>query len=269
MIRSSNMFWGGVLVLLGGVFLVDSLGILTINIWGIFWPVMLILFGVWVLLGYFVRGDTMENEHATIPLGHAQSARIHIHHGAGRLTVGAGADPMDLATGTFGGGLKVQTRQDGDTSVVNMRVRDSGFPTVVFPWFWGSQNRIDWDVSLTDEIPLELKINSGASETLLDLTDLQVTNLRIETGASASEIRMPDSMSQTKAVIKAGAASVKAYIPDGVAARIRISGGMMGANVNTQRFPKAGGFYQSPDYETAPFKIELRVETGMGSVTVR
>jgi hypothetical protein len=128
---------------------------------------------------------------------------------------------------------------------------------------------LEWDISLTDEIPLELKLNTGASDTRLNLTDLQVTNLWVETGASATEIHMPDSVAHTKAVIKAGAASVKVHIPEGVAARIRITGGLMGASVDTHRFPKSGGYYQSPDYETASFKAELRVETGVGSVTVK
>jgi hypothetical protein len=269
MMRSSHFFWGGVLVLLGGIFLVDSLGIVTINIWGILWPVLLILFGLWVLMGYFLRGEPAEGETASVPLDGARSARINIQHGAGRLTIGAGAGPMELVSGTFGGGLNAHTRQDGDKTQVTLRVRDLGFPMVIFPWFWGPHNMLEWNVSLTDEIPLELKLNTGASDTRLNLTDLQITSLWVETGASATEIHMPDSAAFTKAVIKAGAASVNVRVPDGVAARIRVSGGLMSANVDTQRFPKSGGYYQSSDYETAPFKAEIRVETGVGSVTVR
>lgn len=269
MIRRSNLFWGGVLVILGAVFLVDSLGILTINIWGIFWPLLLILFGAWVLMGYFFRGSPVEGEAASVPLEGARKARITIQHGAGRLTIGAGADPMDLVSGTFGGGLNVHTRQDGETSHVTLRVRDLGFPMVFFPWVWGPHSMLEWNVSLTDEIPLELKLNTGASDTRLNLTDLQITDLWVETGASATEIYLPDSVAYTKTVVKSGAASVAIHIPEDVAAKIRISGGLMSANVDRQRFPKSGGYYQSPDYESAPYKTEIRVESGVGSVTVR
>ena len=122
---------------------------------------------------------------------------------------------------------------------------------------------------LTDEIPVQLKINSGASDSRLDLSDLQVTDLRIDTGASATEILFPDSVTFTKAVIKAGASSVKIKIPDNVAAKIKITGGLMDTKVDKERFPKSGGFYQSEDYDSAVYKTEIRVNVGAGSVVIR
>jgi molybdopterin-binding protein len=234
MIRSSNFFWGGILILLGGLFLVDSLGIMEINLWGVFWPLMLILFGLWVLLGYFKRGSPVEAEESAIPLEGARKATIHLNHGAGRLVLRSGAGPMELISGSFGGGLSTKTRQQ-----------------------------------LTDEIPLDIRLNTGASDTRLDLTDLQVTNLRIETGASATEIQLPDGVAYTKVIVKAGAASVNLKVPENVAARVRVSGGLMGATVDRERFPKSGGTYQSLDYEIALHKVEIYANVGVGSVTVR
>lgn len=266
--RPSNIFWGVVLLALGGLFLVDSLGIVSINMWGVLWPLLLILFGLWVLLGYFYQGKPAEGESVSVPLEGARSAGLHFHHGAGRLVIGAGAGPMDLVSGTFGGGLKSHTRRQGEHLEATLRVRDVGFPVVVFPGVWGSQRGFEWLVQLSDEIPLDLKFNLGASETQLELTDLQVRSLRVETGASATEIYLPDSVPQTQAVVKGGLASVKVKVPEGVAARIRVTGGLMEARVDRARFPKSGGYYQSPDYDTAPFKVDLRVDMGLGSVRV-
>jgi len=61
---------------------------------------------------------------------------------------------------------------------------------------------------------------------------------------------------------------VKINIPEGVAAKIRVTGGMMSSDVDRSRFPKSGGYYQSPDYDTATHKAEIRVEMGMGSVKI-
>ncbi len=269
MYRSSNIFWGAVFLVLGGLFLVDSLGIVSINLWGILWPVLLILFGLWVLLGYFFQGKPVEGEPDTVPLEGARSAGLHFHHGAGRLVVGPGAGPMDLMTGTFGGGLNCRTRREGDHLTATLRVRDHVFPVVIFPGVWGSQRGFEWLVKLTDEIPLDLKMNLGASETRLELTDLQVRSLRVETGASASEIYLPDRVAETQVVVKGGVASVKIYVPEGVAARIRVTGGLMDARVDRTRFPKSGGFYRSPDYDHAPYKVDLRVDMGLGSVKIQ
>jgi len=269
MIKSSNLFWGGVLIVLGGLFLVDSLGIISINLWSVIWPLMLILFGVWVLMGYFMRGKPLESEVVKIPLDNTRSAKVRLYHGAGRLTIGPGAGPMDLLSGTFGGGLNLSSSQDEDELNVSLRVREGGFPVVFFPWLFGPKNFLDWRLQLTDEIPIELRLNTGASDTRLDLTDLQITNLRVDTGASASEILLPDNVAFTKVVIKGGAASMKVTIPEEVAAKVRVSGGLMGAKVDRDRFPKSGRYYQSPGYETASHKAEIRIDVGAGSVMVR
>jgi hypothetical protein len=268
MIKSSHFFWGGILILLGGLFLVDSLGILEINLWGIFWPLLLILFGLWVLLGYFMRGSPVKAEESAVPLEGARQALIRLNHGAGRLVLGPGAGPMELVSGSFGGGLSTRTRQDGDNFELTMRIREGGFPVIFFPWFWGPHSYLDWNLRLTDEIPLDIRLNTGASDTRLDLTDLQVINLRVDTGASATDIKLPDGVAYTKVIVKAGAASVKLQVPENVAARIRVTGGLMDANVNRERFPKSGGTYQSPDYETATNKVEIYTNVGVGSVTI-
>ena len=63
--RNESVFWGIVLVLLGGLLLMDNMGLLppNINIWSLFWPIILVGIGVRMLLrssgrgGYFSGGD--------------------------------------------------------------------------------------------------------------------------------------------------------------------------------------------------------------------
>jgi len=269
MIKKSNLFWGTVLIFLGALFLIDTLGIMEFNLWEIFFPLLLILFGVWVLVGYFQRDQSVENEVAEIPLDHIQSARIHFRHGGGKLIVSSGTNQLNLLSGTFGGGLKIKSYPDNDSNNFVLRTHDGGFPIMAFPWLWGPQNYLDWDVKLTDEIPLDLRFNTGASDTRLDLTDLQVINLRVDTGASVTEINLPDSVSFSKVLIKAGAASIKINVPEFATARIRVSGGLMDARVDRKRFPKSGGNYQSLDYESSSHQFDIRIDVGAGSVTVR
>jgi hypothetical protein len=39
--------------------------------------------------------------------------------------------------------------------------------------------------------------------------------------------------------------------------------------VDRSRFTNMGSTFQSPDFETAPNKIDIEVETGIGSVSIR
>ena len=53
--RRGSTFWGAVLLVAGALLLMQNMGILTINVWQILWPIVIILFGLWFLLR--VTGD--------------------------------------------------------------------------------------------------------------------------------------------------------------------------------------------------------------------
>lgn len=44
------MFFSLLLIILGVIFLLKNLGIITGNLFGIIWPVILILLGVWIIV---------------------------------------------------------------------------------------------------------------------------------------------------------------------------------------------------------------------------
>ena len=262
--RTGSLFWGSILILIGGLLLLDNLGLLPVDLWGIFWPSLIILIGLWTLWGVFFRRRP-ETEHANIPLDGAGRAHVRIHHGAGRLRVHAGAGAGDLAEGDFGGGLDVDTRRDGDTLSVRMRVPQQ----VWFPFSWGPGSSLDWDFGLSRDLPLNLEFETGANDSRIDLSELQVTDLRLSSGASSTELTFPARAGLTRAKISTGAASVRVRLPEGVAARIRAGGGLASITVDTARFPHSGAYYQSPDYDAAENKVDLDVETGVGSVDIR
>ena len=267
--NKSTWFWGLILILAGILLLLNSLGVITVNVWGLIWPLALIALGLWILWGVFLGGPAMETEEVTIPLEDATAARVHIRHGAGRLDVDASAGPEELLSGTFGGGLERRVGRDGDTLDVDMRTPPRNFPFFMTPFHWGPRATLDWTFGLNGDIPLTLNLETGASDARLDLTDLRVTDLRLQTGASATRLTLPANAGHTRAEIHSGAASVTIRVPSGVAARVRIKSGMAGITVDRGRFPRTGDAYQSADYDTAPNKVDLYVETGVGAVDVR
>jgi hypothetical protein len=268
--RRSGLIWGAVLVILGLVLLVDNLGLLDslgINLWDMIWPLLLILFGVWILWGAFGRQRTLESEQVTIPAEGASQAEIRFNHGAGRLLIAAGASADNLVEGSFAGGLEHKTSRAGEALKVDLSV-----PTDrmwFFPFYWGPRSGYEWKVDLSRDVRLSLDLRTGASETRLDLSDLLVTDLRIQTGASSTELTLPTNAGYTRAEIKSGAASVAITVPPNVAARIQARGGLADFNWDRQRFTRSGDIYQSADYESAANRAEIFVETGVGSVKIR
>jgi hypothetical protein len=53
-----------------------------------------------------------------------------------------------------------------------------------------------------------------------------------------------------------------------VAARISVEMGLGSKDIDTARFPKSGGAWESPDYATNQNRIELRFEGGVGAIRV-
>jgi hypothetical protein len=127
---------------------------------------------------------------------------------------------------------------------------------------------LDWDLVLNGSIPLSLELETGASETRLSLTDLQVRDLRVSTGASSTTVDLPARAGMTRVRIESGAAAAKLRVPQGVAAHVTVRGALAGIRVDESRFHKSGDTYRSPDWETAQNRVEILVETGVGSVEV-
>lgn len=149
-----------------------------------------------------------------------------------------------------------------------VRERSGVWAEWAFPWHWGGGRALDWSVSLTRTIPLALDVHAGANQANLDLSDLTITELRVNTGASDTTVAMP-AAGRTMAFVACGAASVRIRIPDGTAARIVVRAGLMSTKVDESRFPRAGNGFESRDFATAPDRVDLQVEGGAASLEVR
>ncbi len=263
-----SFFLGMIFVVFGGLLLLDNFAILRFNVWKLFWPMLVIVLGVWILWQSQYGDKVLESESVTIDLEGASEGRISLHHGAGELRVAAGTSETELLSGTFDGGIDQSSKRVADRLEAKIKVSSQGFPFAFAPWIWGPGNRIRWDLAINPSVPLSLEVHSGANDARLDLSETNVTNLEIHTGASATEVHLPAQVEHTRVKVEAGAASVKLIVPEGVAARIDVSGGLIGVDVDQMRFPKQGKVYCSPEFESAPYRVEIKVEAGVGSISV-
>ncbi len=261
--RNSSLTWGAILLLLGGLMLTDAMGIRVNGVapMSFFWPLALILFGGWMILGVFMRRQP-ETEQASVDLQGATEASVRISHGAGELRVTSGAGMGTLAGGAVVGGLEQSSRLNGNRLEVRMSP-----PTQPIPFFGGFE-RVDWDVRFNPEIPLALNLQTGAGKSDADLRDLKLTSLKVETGASQTNITLP-ARGRLRADFELGAASLRLTVPEGVSARIRVSQGVSDVKVDQARFPRSGDFYQSPDFETAVNAVEMKIDAGAAEIRVQ
>ncbi len=262
--RKNQVFWGMVIILIGTALLLNSLGIIH-NFGKFIWPLLLIFAGVWILLGPYLW-KRVEGEITTIKveLRDALSASVEINHGAGQLSILPSTDDAMILTGECRGGVRETVKYLGSQTQVTLSVPDQ-FVTMV-PFMGGSG--INWKLFMNKHIPLDLTLKTGADDAQVDLREMQVKRLKLETGASNTVITLPAAAGITEAVVGAGAASIKLIIPEGVEARIRTSAGLAGINVNTGRFQKTPDGYESSMFADAPNRIDLKVDMGLGSVEI-
>ena len=74
--RRNNIFWGGVLILVGVLLYLQAQGIVT-NIFRYFWPLALILVGGWIILGVYWKPARSPEDEFSIPLGAAKSVKYN------------------------------------------------------------------------------------------------------------------------------------------------------------------------------------------------
>ncbi len=271
--RRWNFIIGAALVIFGVFALLqvglDVLGI-SFRIWWLFWPFVLIGIGVWIVMGVSRGGSAAAaREHADINLDGASEAAVTVRHGAGRLTIGPGAGPEQLLAGTFGGGLDASRSREGGRLRVEMRVKERDVSRYIFgPWRGGWAGMLDWDFTLNPSIPLSLRLETGASESRLSLTALQCRELVLKTGASSTTVDLPAAAGFTRVTVESGAAAVRLRVPQGVAASINVRSALAGVHVDTTRFPRGAAGYASADYDRALNKVEISVDTGVGSIEV-
>jgi hypothetical protein len=263
--RRSNLWWGIILVCAGALLLLDNLGVLAplhIEAGPLIFSLALIGLGAWTLWAS-QRRYNFTTEELNIPL-EGEEVQVNLDFGAGELRLHGAALSEMLLSGTFEG-----VEHDVVHEGARQRVRLSSPPFIGPQWVIGPGQHRRWTMALNNAVPLTIVVKTGASDARLDLSDLQVTRLKVESGANSTRVVAPAHAGYTEIHCSGGAASLSVEIPEGVAARIRASGALASISIDRERFPNVEGEYRSPDYETAANKVDLKLEMGVGSISVR
>ncbi|MGQ9682624.1 MAG: LiaI-LiaF-like domain-containing protein [Anaerolineae bacterium] len=303
--RRPGLVWPIILIYAGVILLLSNMGYLRADWWELWrlWPLILVAIGLDILsrhsrvaslavavamlaalggLTYYVMAnparvrpiagtDAMGELAVSQDLSGAQSLSVRLEMGAGHLRVSALSGGSTRAVeGTLAyperwQAPSVDYRLQGQ--VGDLWVRSSGRN-----WsghFWGTNKGEDWNLWLSPQVPLRLTVNTGASESELDLRGLNLQELRVSGGVGRLKVLLPAEGGDMTVRIDGGVGEVLLVVPESVAAQIRIEGGLGGATV-ASRFAKVGeGEYRSAGYETASTRVNVRIEGGLGTVQVQ
>ena len=286
-----SLFWGLLLVVLGGMFLLNNFGVLQVTwmeLWRL-WPLLVIAAGFSVLatrhwLWKFVSalfvimalvavvvvgtgqyappvGEVRDHEQSVVLDDTAKQVEVELEAGASSLDI-TSADTDDVVHAAVTGSafeLTKNTRTDDATQYVRIASeRDHG-------WWMMSPGKNDWTVKLSERVPMKLRIEAGASRTVADLSELNLTSLRLDAGASSTELKLGNKATSLKVDIDSGASSLNIRVPEACGVSLKFEGGLSSKELADLK-ETAEGQYRSDNYDTATNKIDIVVDAGLSSL---
>lgn len=308
-----GLSWPLVLITIGIVFLLVNFGFIPgvtalqlLNLW----PLLLILAGVDVAIGrrwplaavgidlavialglvllatqptfagtpfFFVNGSSTPGQRdVTVERQSATSLVLDINGGAGRFRVSGGSSLLVEAHSTNDDLRLRRADVDRSSQRADVRIDQSGRHGV---------GTVEVETKIASDIPVELELNGGAGEFLIDLSAVTTSRAELNIGAASLTLTLPkQNLASTPAqgtdtrartpreasiVVNAGASSIVIEVPEGVEARVTTTGALLSLRSTNARLTASGSAAETSGYGSAESRVTVRVTAGASSVTIR
>ncbi len=293
--RYPSLMWPVLLIVTGVILILGYLGVLNVSFWQLWrlWPLLLILIGLDLLFGrsslvgnlavllitlavvaglivlLIASPDALgsvgrrSTEEMAEPLGDAERADLRLDLPAGTLRLGRLEDSPSVVEGT----LKTAGQREPDWDVD----RSGGIVTLTLErgsesraWAWGGD---EWDLGASPQVGLSVEAELGAGKAEIDLTGLDIRDLEVHAGVGQIQVVFPEA-GDFRASVSGGVGQVELELPESLAVRLRIDRGLSTLNID-DRFERDGDIYSTSDWDTNPNKVDIRLDIGLGLLTIR
>ena len=301
-----RIFDGVGTVLIGLVFLGNTTGFISWNVWWILltlWPVLIIAVGIsvlgrgldqswlrslsplviWLALAYAVAASftgaggltpmviPIQNSGQaftlTEPVSGATAATLDLKGSAGDIALGSGTELIEAAGSSPLGAPTLVMKRQGDTANAVLTL-GSADNVVITPGVSGAHA----DVKLSGSTLWDAKVSTGASNLDADLSDVRVRSLALSTGVGSTTLKLgevPTGASGTDVTVKSGISSLTILVPRDAEVRLDTHTGLNGTAVSSSFVRQSGGVWQTSGYSANAKALHISVESGIGSVSVQ
>lgn len=224
-----------------------------------------------------------------------ETASIEIDFGAVGGDVAALIDSKNLIAGEifYVGDLVFETNTSGSHAEVYLNEKSEG-------WFWLNPNNWNfgeessrWRLGINPTVETELRLDSGAGSVNYDLAELSLSYLNVDGSAGSANVTLPNGVydvdydqgagslnmtlpenGRSTIEIDGGAGSITLYLPESMDARVEVDGGAGSFNPDSRFIQVSGddndeGIWETENYNNADDRIELFIDQGAGSITIR
>jgi hypothetical protein len=131
-------------------------------------------------------------------------------------------------------------------------------------WSWRAWGAKDWEIKLTDRIPINLRIYAKASEGELDLSGLKLKDLDLDIDAVNFDIKLGDLVDLVNGRIESDASRLSLLIPKDIGLKIENHAKLTSTSFSQISILEYDNIYQTSNFDQASKKIVISLE---GSVT--
>ena len=280
--KLARLFQGLLFIAVGIILLANTMGFLPWSLWRnllSLWPIFIIGLGlriatrkeafvplallvmvVWAVMapstpgGFFPFGCLWMAPESTffgeVPMP-ADEARVVLKMGASKMDLRGGASDLLEAQGRYRGQVPRLTS-----------ITTGALPVITLDHPGGGE----WKIRLNENVILDISVQGGASSLDMDLMNLQVRNLEVESAASSVQVRLGNRLDWSTVSIDAKVSSVKVSVPQDTGVRVRVQGALSSHNLGEMGFSRVEDQWLSPGYDQVGKRINLDLQTEVGSL---
>lgn len=301
--KPTRIFFGLIIIAIGFVFLLINLGSLnpdSLNNFVLFWPALLVLFGLAMMftsnLLYFIiavlsiflisflaladpydwqKKETTKKEESVHPNIAAvydktiEDFKFTLDLGAAVINVKNFDDSNSdtLIKGNYGEGItSLEETRTNENHAADLHIKEKTLSqsTIVNP----TKKRF-MDLEISDRMPTEFNINSGASKLDLDFSYVNLKKLNINSGASAVKVKLGNKSDNLDAEINCGASDIIIMVPKDFGIKIDSNSVLLGRDLTDLDLEQNKNSYSSKDYDSKTKKLNIKLSSGVSKLSVK
>lgn len=287
-----SFLWPAVFILAGILALLVNTGAIPIDHLDLLlnlWPLILVVIGLELIVRHSVQGLAGEVAAVLIVLVAVAGAVAYVAVApspnatqtidasgsiggleAAALEVDVGSATIDLSGADLGSDLyRAHVEYSGPTPSVDFN-QSSGTVKISQPnpGFFGNR-KFQLTLQLNTAVSWTVTENTGATSDTINLSQLHVGSLRLNTGASHEEITLGPLSGTVPVEINGGALTVHVHRPAGVETSVQVSGGAVNLTADGRSFHAIGKVaFTSDGYGDANDRYRITVNGGACTVTL-
>jgi len=199
-----------------------------------------------------------------VEIGGAESTKVSIAVGVGKLNVTGGAEGLLDARFEYNiPDWKPEVSYEVKEGFGRLTIEQ---PATVVGATWPSNVRYEWNLRLSDKVPMDLDVEMGVGKMDLDTRGMNLRHLKVDAGVGEGRIDLSGATADLTADVEAGIGKLKLLLPSDVGVRVEAEGGI--GHIQAKGLTSDGEAWTNDAWGKSKVSIRVNVEGGIGKVEI-